>query len=390
MKDRSRVSKMIRYDLTTTLLILSLSFRVVLVLSSSHSTIYRTIVDFPSDSTVYDAYEVRLSTSSLYSNQWITSTRVRTSPAIFDTVRPNVSYVASFRGHEKNGTSYAVGNWGPVRMIGDVFVERVVNSEVVEESRSKTIGIDDVFRIEVIRQSEFTEEEIDYLANHDSGDAFGDAAFLTVTSGDAANQSLINVSFYNSTFARYCVEIQRPRLSFATRSGNQSYFADYVSCNFGLAPTPTNPTCVCQCWADRNIANDPEQDACHRNGTSTNVPCSWDDLYDCTCPCGERGTNASERFTGYMPVYMSDEGIRQGSWYSHPASTECLFDSTIGDESGCTWKIVNDVRIVRGWDLLRHGFVIPDKNTNISKAIELNAEAIIHAFDAMPLTPFAC
>ena len=73
-----------------------------------------------------------------------------------------------------------------------------------------------MYGLQVMRQSEFT-DDVDYLGNHDSGDILGDAAFVVQTAANRSNQSIINVSFANSTFTKYCVLVLPADLRFPTR-----------------------------------------------------------------------------------------------------------------------------------------------------------------------------
>eukprot|EP00940_MAST-03C_sp_MAST-3C-sp2_P001530 g1530.t1 len=273
--------------------------------------------------------------------------------AILPSTLSNYSYYATVRPHIRGRQFYTSGNWGRV---GRGEKCRASSKQSRNVDLSGHFWKDESLYLSLIRQSEFT-DEVDYLANHDSGDTLGDAAFLTVSAAASANDSLINVSFVNSTFTKYCVEILPARLDFPTRSGNGSYFADYLSCNFH-SPTPSTPKCECQCWADRCIAADATESTCHKEGNPS-IKCDWDDTgYNCTCPCSTQGLRASNTYVGWMPVYMSDDGSRSGSWFSHPAPTECLFGETVGmmrsDGTMCTWSIIeNETRTIRGQTSVR-------------------------------------
>merc|ERR1711904_364946 len=111
---------------------------------------------------------------------------------------------------------------------------------------------------------------------------------------------------------------------------NGSYFADYLSCNWGRPVIPSSPMCHCQVWADRKIARQhPPLSVCHKRGAPRSK-CTWkDDGRSCECHCSQAGANASSRFTGMMPCFMFDDK-RQGTWYSHPKVTECTDAEHLG------------------------------------------------------------
>jgi len=332
-----------------------------------------------------DAYEISIATYPLANT--IAAKRVRkvlpSTVVQFSSALENQTYSFSVRSHKKSSNFYSPGNW----IEDNTTLECLNNNGLFTEYNKPRIN--SYPRMIVVRESEFT-NEIDYLANHDSGDFVGDASFLTVTATNQSNQSIVNVSFVNSTFTQYCVEYIPASLSFFTRNGNQSFFADYVSCNFQMPITPSTPYCICQCWADRSIAGNGSE-ACTRKDNSTK-PCEWKDTgRSCTCPCTSQGMIASKRYIGMMPVFMSDSSLVEGSWYSHPNETECLFEERLGDDSGCTWKIVgSDVRVVRGKDLLRSGFQVNYEYKDEHEVIMKNAAAMRLAFESVPLKPFIC
>jgi hypothetical protein len=75
----------------------------------------------------------------------------------------------------------------------------------------------ETFWIETYRVSENNKTTPDYLANHNSGSASGDTAFLTATGGGARNATPKFFSFDTSPRVRYCVEIEVVDLSNISR-----------------------------------------------------------------------------------------------------------------------------------------------------------------------------
>ena len=221
-----------------------LVFVIVLKIVSSSSVRCNTrsdngvAVEIVSEDERADAYEVSMSLGSNLDSR-IAAKRVRksspTTVVHFESALKDHSYVFSIRAHNKNSDFYSSGeNW-----IQDFEANLKCLNDTRPHTAAKTTS--SYPRMIVVRQSEFT-NEIDYLANHDSGDFEGDSAFLTVTATNNSASSIINVSFVNSTFTQYCVEYVPASLSFPTRNGNQSYFADYVSCNFEEPITPSSPS----------------------------------------------------------------------------------------------------------------------------------------------------
>eukprot|EP00658_Telonema_sp_P-2_P022318 TRINITY_DN18917_c0_g1_i2.p1 TRINITY_DN18917_c0_g1~~TRINITY_DN18917_c0_g1_i2.p1 ORF type:complete len:384 (-),score=79.97 TRINITY_DN18917_c0_g1_i2:118-1269(-) len=312
-----------------------------------------------------------------------------TSPAIFQHALPGRQYWVRFRVHALGAVSKA-GNWSEPSHLVECAPQGGRQEGAGGEHGRRDRG---AFSLSVVRQSEYS-NEIDYLGNHDSADMRGSANFLTGTATTNANRSIVNVSFYNSTFTRYCVELLPAQLPFKTRSHNSSFFADYLSCNWVPPVTPAAPTCHCQVWADRSIAGDDiGTDACHvLNHPRSN--CTWDIdmVHNCSCPCDQAAMMASEAFTGMMPCLMF--GKQQGTWYSHPQAAECQAHQPLGSvhpSTGrvCTWKQAPEMRLVHGWQLLRLGFnySFPDNLPDAEKQaiVEQNTRVMQAAFDEAPL-----
>lgn len=289
----------------------------------------------------FDSFEVSLLDSAgtdqnKTSSSVICATRTERDGALFRSVRNGVRYGIMLKGHRRGSRFYTPWTYDRVALNGNMSCTYTSERRTVSTSRSVNID-QDMFRLTVVRESEYT-DSIDYLANHDSGDMLGDAAFLSVTAASEPNASIVNVSFMNSTvrarqlkrtssdrcrhahhqspvrdapkrqFTMYCVEMVPARLNFSTRNGNASFFADYVSCNYEHIQ-PETPSCVCQCWADRMIAGEIEgSDECRRRSNAS-ATCSWDDMYDCVCPCSEEGTRASETFVGWFVPFFNSSRV---------------------------------------------------------------------------------
>jgi hypothetical protein len=142
--------------------------------------------------------------------------------------------------------------------------------------------------IEVFRVTENMKTFPDYLANHNSGSADGDVAFLTGSGGGNASRFF---NFSTSPRVRYCVEIEKVDLKTIPRTPSGPVeiptnfsFSEYLSCNGQRnSPDPyqeANYTCICSNHIDRVIAHQsPDQLAKYCNGTGR-------DENTCHCDAG--------------------------------------------------------------------------------------------------------
>eukprot|EP01048_Picozoa_sp_COSAG05_P008338 COSAG05_NODE_629_length_8215_cov_26.328241_6_plen_337_part_00 len=221
----------------------------------------------------------------------------------------------------------------------------------------------------------------DFLAEHNSGDAAGDVAFLSTCGGDGCG-------FYNFTASprvRYCVELlgtggsggnssdgSQTWFPYPTTTNSSHVYADYLSCP-GAQLNRYAGDCNCAVWSDRIIAHESlaELDTyCQLvNGSDGDSGSSW---RQCGCANASSGRpirwpadgfpnisvgqqNPSKWVTGMMPVplpctamlaflppgHSGDNGSHNGTgpngwapglyketvpwghWYSHPSHSQC-------------------------------------------------------------------
>jgi len=261
---------------------------------------------------------------------------------------PGVSYAVQVRAHDASAVSLGPGTWGPP---GEQ-VECTAGDAVPYPAHAND---DKTFWLEVLRESEFT-YSVDYLANHNSGDFFGDANWLSEDSLDPDRVSFVNISFRKGWMVRYCVQVLRVDIP-DTEYGNSS-FSDYTSCNDN--GDPKAPTCSCGNWIDRTIGLQDVDKYCSRPSNGT--PCGNKDWEkDCTCNCTDAAMRYSDTYTGSLPVHNRETGERTGSWYAHPAAGECGEHDTVGkpraaDGVVCTWKRDPEARIITGQTLFDFGW----------------------------------
>lgn len=308
--------------------------------------------------------------------------------ALLRDLLPGTTYWFRVRAHATGSPSLGPGSWGPT---GTSLACTTPETFAASPARSPVKAAGETFELEVLRESEYT-YDVDYLMNHNSGSVLGDAAFLTFTGRDPKKPNFFNVTFSNATLTLFCVDVLKVRVPDTTTTGGDDAYADYASCNDNN--NPYAPLCECDNWIDRVIAEqDPNKD-CH---TESGQPCSAESWHqNCTCACTEKSLQQSATFVGMMPVRLHSP-IQLGSWYSHPAATECREEEQVGahraDGSRCTWKRRPMARVVRGWQVLHHGW-----NTTITpflapinplQVLE-NAASIRSAFAAAPLATWHC
>lgn len=213
------------------------------------------------------------------------------------------------------------------------------------------------------RVSELT-YEVDFLANHDSADALGQVAFLSSGAQDGT------AAFAKEPVTEYCVEhLDRP-------------WAPYVSCNGPEAKPrndPSDPTCMCDVYADRMIGlqTRTQMDAAcgksptKKDGTHTANPCNCSNAGGSTQKPTKDWSkwtlpSDSTQFVGRQQLWLPyfyyqrprdtyPDTIPFGLWYSTPKAGECREDQELGN-GGCTWKRHARARVIWGEQLLQLGW----------------------------------
>ena len=179
-------------------------------------------------------------------------------------------------------------------------------------------------------------------------------AFCDLSRGGAADGFF---SFEKTPIAAYCVERRA------------ASFAEYASCNApeaGNYSTPTNPICICACFADRLIAHQTNATVFpHCRNPQHAYPqcnCSKDSVL---LPPNSRSLNHIGREAVYCPYYYytqaqpSYDPLKNrpcGFWYSFPRDGECQHGSVSWSGSPCTWKSEPTVMVAYGTDLLAEGW----------------------------------
>jgi len=337
--------------------------------------------------TVVDAdyYELQLASSA--SGQMFAAISTANTKALLSDILPNTTYWLRVRAHAAGSPSLGPGTWGSASVAHECTAPSVTFRSAPHNS-----GIGTYF-LETMRESEFT-YDIDYLMNHNAGDIVGDTAFLTGESRKANQTSFLNVSFYNATFALFCVEVLQVHVPNTITTGGSDHFADYVSCNNN--GNPRDPQCGCDNWIDRVIGGlDPNMSCQTRKGTHC-TPKGW--LSDCTCNCTQESLSFSQKYTGMMPVKVREVGKAMGVWYSFPSRAECLENEHVGmlhpDGSQCTWKRRVDFRVARGWQVLANGWYMNNTNTSHkptpAEIVTQNVAAVRRTLNAAPLKPWTC
>ena len=212
--------------------------------------------------------------------------------------------------------------------------------------------------------------EVDFLADHDTGNLLADVDFITHVS----NSSHFVSDFNTSVITRYCTQRRAEP------------FADYVSCN---GPDTEHYTCVCNNWIDRCIG---------RLDRSTCIDSH-------TCECSNASLLRSTEAIGRMPVYSPFPNMSHGHgtcsapprnrstflgyWYSFPKPAECPpTDTRAGALAGCSWGRRASQHFVRGEALLSLGF----NTSTVCDVPQLlhNRDVITAAIDAHPSRCCGC
>ena len=251
--------------------------------------------------------------------------------------------------------------------------------------------------VELFRVSEGGARSTDFLADHNSGDARGDVAFLSTCGTNCGFYD-----FFASPRVRYCVEMARVSIPHTNTTNGSTAYSDYLSCPGGQPSRYSGP-CNCAVWTDRIIAHEPEEQLARfcpavlptkQNsstiGTSRPLPAvavesepksppAWRacKCANCSMESGQPPTpwagSLSQRYIGMMPVPLPCTSIlafRQiagwgpgtyettlpyGAWYSTPSEGQCAPDQSVGNR-GCTWKRDPTAFMVYGEQLLAQGW----------------------------------
>jgi hypothetical protein len=249
---------------------------------------------------------------------------------------------------------------------------------------------------EMYRVSEYI-ADFDFLPNHDSASFEAASAFLTNTN----DNDFFNLSKSSPPVTKYCVEHllpppewqqglqrrlqqkqqqqqQQHSLSYSSSSPPQiedlpsDPFAPYISCNGPEAyprTHPSDPLCICDVYADRLIALQPEAEVEAACGTVHVDPHTGE--HDAPpCICGNESvwniSLASASFVGAATIWdpyfywqlpkPSYPGARvSGMWFSTPKGGDCGEARSVGD-GGCTWKRHAVAEAVFGAQLLAGGW----------------------------------
>lgn len=315
----------------------------------------------------------------------------------------SVNYWLRIRAHAVDAPSFGPGTWGEAGPVvkcdsfsagsGTGHEDHARSSAAVKTGAAPPPRKGSSF-VTVMRESEYT-SDVDYLANHNSGDLLGDVALLTTVPAP------FNRSFANTTISMYCVEIMDVRIpATVTTEGNTS-FADYVACNYlGNRIDPARPQCRCENFVDRWIGGQDLNESCH---AAEGGPCTLDMLFmrnlsSCVCKCSTASSTYSSIYTGMEPTYY---GARQrlGHWYSHPAATECEEHEVVGQTraSGlpCTWKRHGEARVFRGHQLLAAGwnYTAPGHHSPFPadpQRVHQNHAVLQRFLASLPARPWQC
>lgn len=330
-----------------------------------------------------DYYEVQVAHES-EGDMFAVFSTAETQAAI-DFLAENRSYWLKVRSHVASSPSLGPGNW---RDVGD---EVECKTGTGARTRAASPEKANTMALEVLRQSEFT-YDVDYLMNHNSGDIGGDTSFVVSSSANPDQPDFLNTTFRKSVFTLYCLEVLKVDVPNVITTGGDSRFADYLSCNDNH--NATDPQCECDNWIDRYLSKPASlTDHCKRSDGSACAASSWN--RDCSCECSASSLEYSAKYVGMMPVYYGQSELL-GHWYSTPKEAECGDGETVGqqraDGSICTWKRSREARVVRGGDVLEHGW-----NASVSREhdvppalIKQNTAVFRNLFDSQPFQQWSC
>jgi hypothetical protein len=215
--------------------------------------------------------------------------------------------------------------------------------------------------LEVYRSAEQLRMLPDFLDNHDSGDAGGVGALISMS----VQNDISEPGFYALPITRYCVEVLNATVDATTTTtegaaASPSPYADYRSTNpvwqfwqsgvyrplipFGEVTPGTEYASWCALLTDRNIAGLAKEhvECCD---TDTSSPT----FQNCEACCSNASAAASRTLTGMcpvgLPVYTSPPAVGVyphqlppiGRWFSHPVGGRCPLGAAVG-EGGCSWQ----------------------------------------------------
>lgn len=240
-----------------------------------------------------------------------------------------VEYLLMARAHSRNQTTSYYVFWSDVAHM-DIPCKAVGaggsgTTTVAAAPKARTESAADTMWIEVFRHNAngpyapFNARNNitlpDYVESHNTGDLAG--IFSNIRSLQQPPPQIEK----NSSYTRYCIEMQIVELPQFNNATVPSQFADYNSCEAG--------SCHCMSYNDRvRIAFQPREQVaaeCDKTGFFDDGHCEH---------CLEERLAQSAKYIGMTPIYR---GIN-GRWYSHPAGGSCAPGGKIGDD-GCTYRL---------------------------------------------------
>mmetsp|Transcript_65295 Transcript_65295/g.156061 ORF Transcript_65295/g.156061 Transcript_65295/m.156061 type:complete len:436 (+) Transcript_65295:55-1362(+) len=350
-----------------------------------------------------DYYEVQVLESPQGKPILISSTRHNGLKFSQADLLPDTDYWIRIRAHAAQRKSLGAGTWGDAGNAVKCRTGKKIDLPLAVAQSAVAPG-HEAFTLEVMRQSEFT-DEVDYLMNHNSGTVLGDVGYLAVTAGwgrSHGGHGPSGVDFTNSTLTLYCLDVLKVQVNNTFSTGGDARFSDYQSCDNNK--DHSDPQCSCDVWVDRVFGGLDVTDCF----TASGQQCRGKDAQLrewCYCNCSSVSLAQSATLTGMMPVARvasndtEDGSVFTGMWFSHPSKTECMEDELVGnvraDGTQCTWKRRPVARLVRGYEIKAHGWngTVPYKS--IFDSVDLNQllqneQAVRRSFADRPLQPWQC
>jgi hypothetical protein len=252
-----------------------------------------------------------------------------------------VEYLVMARAHARNQTTGYYIFWSDVvhkeAPCKTAEIDSSGAATVAASPAARTAGSTDTMWIEVFRHNGNNYWSTpdprnnitlpDYIDAHNTGDLEG--VF-------ADPRAVVYAWETNSSFTRYCVEMQVVELHNVTTPTDRtddreaggfpttSTFADYNSCSMG--------NCFCMCYGDRSFRQPQKQLDAECPGCSTN---------ECMCRCPAERLAQSSKYIGMIPTEThveNGEVVIGGRWYSMPPGGYCALGASIGDD-GCTYQL---------------------------------------------------
>lgn len=359
-----------------------------------------------------------------------TSVTVTGTTATIDELQPSTDYFFKVRAHCAasgfegctGGNAQMIAGWSNFSSIVPCTTSNTPTNPQPSAAVSVPTPLVDTMWLEVYRVTENMKTSPDFLANHNTGDLQGDAAFLTNSGGDMTpgHSDSHFFDFITSPRVRYCVEVQKVDLSETSRTSsyppfipiNQS-FSDYLSCNgAGRGGTAgdgdplgwENYTCVCDNHIDRTFSHQTDAQLakfCPGSGGSHYGPGAG------VCNCSAASLAVSKKHVGFMPMVLpihmhfgpapppapGPPPTEYGGWYHFPAETKCPDDGTPVGTNGCTWRRDPIAHMLYGKDLVAAGW-----NTSVggfgnpvpSTAVIANTNAMQKAMDSITTRCCGC